>query len=97
MDQKPSIGRIVHYHHETPVGLRKEPVMVLKTFPAIITDVKDSTALVQNEPGIAMMPTIEVGLQIFGCYYGQDPMPARESYPYSETPKAGHWSWPPRV
>lgn len=36
-----------------------------------------------------------VALKIF-YYYVEDPWHT-DAYPYSETPKPGHWTWPPRT
>lgn len=74
MQQKPSVGRIVHYQaYGTPGG---EYPSVPRA--AIVTQVfeDDSVGLaVLNPTGMFFNPKIS----------------------YSEEPKAGHWSWPPRV
>ena len=67
---RPSVGRIVHYHDETPFA---------PPLAAIVT---------------AVITTHTVALTVFDT--------DRPSYnvarvPASETPKAGHWCWPPRV
>lgn len=74
MNQKPSIGRIVHYQRYGSPGGEHES----KPSPAIITDVLEDGATVD--------------IMVFnpnGLYFNRTP--------YSETPKPGHWSWPPRV
>lgn len=74
MEQKPTIGRIVHYQrYGTPGGEHKaEPS------PAIVTQVLDETGKCQL---FVMNPN--------GVYHN--------ATPYSETPKPGHWNWPPRT
>jgi len=72
--QKPSVGRMVHYHsYGTPGGEYKPEARA-----ATITQV--------NEDGT-------VGLFIMnptGLFFPT-------SVKYSDEPKPGHWSWPPRV
>ena len=74
-DQKPSVGRIVHYHsYGTPGGeFLPEPRA------AIITEVEFDAQFV----GLAV-------LNLTGMYFNR-------RVQYSETPKPGCWSWPPRV
>lgn len=73
MNQKPSIGRIVHYQkYGTPGGEHKS-----EPSPAVITAVvsdTECTIFVMNPNGLYFNTAL-----------------------YSETPKPGHWSWPPRV
>ncbi len=73
-EQKPSIGRIVHYQaFGTPGG---EHPSVPRA--AIITEVGDGGSV-----GLFVAnPT--------GLFLNRD-------VPFSEEPKPGHWSWPPRV
>lgn len=80
--QTPTIGRIVHYHsYGTPGGeYLPEPRA------AIITVVCEDT------PDLADPEVLHVGLAVLnptGMFFNQ-------LVPYSETPKAGHWTWPPR-
>ena len=76
MDQKPSVGRIVHYQsYGTPGG-----EYTSKPRAAVITEV--------YADGVTA-----VGLCILNPT-GQFFSP---SVPFSETPKPGHWNWPPRV
>lgn len=74
-EQKPSVGRIVHYQsYGTPGG-------EYSSLPraAVITETYGESSCV----GLCVLnPT--------GQFFTQ-------SVPYSETPKPGHWSWPPRV
>jgi hypothetical protein len=82
-DQKPSIGRIVHYQaYGTPGG---EYPSVPRA--AVITEV------FKPGPSEAAEPTMVVGLCVLnpaGVYFNR-------CVPFSETPKPGCWSWPPRV
>lgn len=79
---KPSIGRIVHYQsYGTPDGeYLPEPRA------AIITEVDELRATEESEAYTA------VGLAILnptGMFFSR-------LVKYSEHPKPGHWSWPPR-
>lgn len=80
MDQKPSVGRIVHYQSfGTPGG---EYVSAPRA--AIVTIVHDAgTKCFVDDVGLCILnPT--------GQFFN-------EHVPYSDTPKPGHWNWPPRV
>jgi hypothetical protein len=78
-EQKPSVGRIVHYQsYGTPGG-----EYTSQPRAAVITEVLSA-------PNGAL--TGEVGLCILnptGQFFNQN-------VPFSETPKHGHWNWPPR-
>jgi hypothetical protein len=75
MDQKPSVGRVVHYQaYGTPGG---EYQSVPRA--AVVTQVNEDGSSV----GLAILnPT--------GMFFNP-------SVPYSDPPKPGCWSWPPRV
>lgn len=81
-EQKPSVGRIVHYQsYGTPGGeYLPEPRA------AIITQVHGSEASAPGEGprvGLAVLnPT--------GLFF-------QMSIPFSDEPAPGHWNWPPRV
>lgn len=75
MEQKPSIGRIVHFN-DGPEGTEMSP----PPRAAIIT-------------GVMGTDKQHVCLTVFPPNGGPFP---RYSVPYSETPKTGYWSWPPR-
>ena len=74
MEQKPSVGRIVHYQKYGTAGgeHKSEPS------PAVITKILD------EESGRCQLFVMNPN----GLYFN--------TTPYSETPKPGHWSWPPR-
>jgi hypothetical protein len=87
MDQKPTVGRIVHYHsYGTPGGeFKPEPraAVVTGVYPEI-----DPASGVGHHPAgpehvdlFVMNPT--------GIFLNR-------AVRYSETPKPGCWSWPPR-
>jgi hypothetical protein len=81
MVQKPSIGRIVHYHsYGTPQGEYEGLPRA-----AVITEVDEDygpSSLLSRRVGLAVLnPT--------GMFFNQN-------VPYSEDPKPGHWTWPPR-
>lgn len=74
-EQKPSVGRIVHYQaYGTPGG-------EFKSVPraAIIAGV------LEEFPGVCEL----VVLNPQGLFFNR--------CEYSETPKPGHWNWPPRT
>lgn len=79
---KPSVGRTVHYQsYGTPNG-----EYLPEPRAAIITEV-DAVNESQNVSGQ------DVGLAVFnptGLFFNRH-------VPFSETPKPGHWNWPPRV
>lgn len=83
MTQAPSIGRIVHYRSFGTPGGEYLP----EPRAAVVTE----TGTRQLLPG---GPLVEVvGLAVLnptGMFFNQD-------VPFSETPKPGHWSWPPRA
>lgn len=79
MEQKPSIGRIVHYHsYGTPGGeFKSEPRAAIITELARVEET--------GEPVVGLCVMNPTGLFL------------NRGVSYSEQPKAGHWSWPPRV
>ncbi|GAA0187990.1 hypothetical protein [Glutamicibacter creatinolyticus] len=82
MATQPSIGRIVHYHsYGTPGGEYKPEPRA-----AIITQVH-SFARTFGDAGV------HVGL----CVLNPTGMFFNDDVPFSDEPKPGHWSWPPRV
>jgi len=85
---KPSIGSIVHYHsYGTPNGeFKPEPRA------AIITAVRtrETTSLTDAELTFEVTHVSLCVLNPTGMFFTQD-------LPFSEDPKPGHWSWPPRA
>ncbi len=79
---QPTIGRIVHYQsYGTPAG-----EYLPEPRAAIVTAVHDTEPV--PEHGV---PSIDATvLTPTGMFFSQH-------LPYSEKPKPGHWSWPPRV
>lgn len=80
MGQKPSVGRIVHYHTPGHGSYQVSPPLR----PAIITAVNDDGT-------VALHVFFGDGERHEGIHDA-----GRLTVPYSEEPKAGHWSWPPR-
>lgn len=75
MSQKPSIGRVVHYHsYGSPGGeFKSEPRA------AMVTEVSEDGATV----GLFVMNPTGIFLN--------------RNVAFSEDPKPGCWTWPPRV
>jgi hypothetical protein len=80
---KPSIGRVVHYHSYGTPGGEYLPLPRAAT----ITEVGSA----QLTPGAD--PVEVVGL----CVMNPTGLLFNQRVPFSEDPKPGHWSWPPRV
>lgn len=79
--QWPAIGRVVHYRSYGTPGGEYLP----EPRAAIITELapEGTESAAQGVVGLAILnPT--------GMFFNT-------SVPFSETPKAGHWSWPPRT
>lgn len=92
MQGNPTVGRIVHYQsYGTPNGEFKPAVRA-----AIITEV-DTTVMVMEDGTTQETGRLtskgEVGL----CVLNPTGMFFNQHVPYSDVPKPGHWSWPPRV
>lgn len=84
--QKPSIGRVVHYHsYGTPSGeYLPEPRAAIVT--AVHPDLDDLTDHLNHKPPYVSLCV----LNPTGMFFDQ-------AVAYSEEPKPGHWSWPERV
>ncbi len=89
--QQPSVGRSVHYQsYGTPGG-----EYLPKPRAAVITQVHlDDDGRTCPSDAVGAPPEVPcVGLAVLnptGLFFDVH-------VPYSETPKPGHWNWPPRV
>lgn len=85
---KPTVGRIVHYQaYGTPGGEHKPEARA-----AIITNVLTIRTMKIADPQVPDELEYRVSL----CVLNPTGMFFNEYVPYSETPKPGHWNWPPR-
>ena len=86
MEQKPSVGRVVHYQsYGTPNGEHKSLPRA-----AIITAVREDMGQASSiGPGDGSGVDLAV-LNPEGMFFNRGVW-------FSETPKPGHWNWPPRV
>ena len=105
--QQPTVGRIVHFHagHDITDTIRQctwpSNYPPGKPLAAIITDVNprfDDDAWYAMADG-GELPDQSMVVRLDIRYPGpEDPRPEYGPlYPYSETPKPGHWTWPPRT
>ena len=95
MEQKPSVGRIVHYQPKaTLYGLETETekFYALQPRAAIITSIRQEGAREGNPPGDGSMVDLAIidpeALEGFTRQRGVW---------FADTPTPGHWNWPPRV
>lgn len=85
MEQKPSVGRIVHYQsYGTPNGEHKSLPRA-----AVITAIREDGGMEGGQPGDGSMVDLAV-LNPEGMFFNRGVW-------FSETPTPGHWNWPPRV
>ena len=79
--QSPTVGRIVHYQAYGTPG--GEYTSVPRA--AVVTEVPEQDATQEGAPRVGLCVLNPTG-QFFN-----------RSVPYSETPRPGHWNWPPRT
>jgi len=82
MTQTPTVGRIVHYYPLQNPAYKTPP----GPYAAIVTASAVDLQLPETEACIAAMVLFPSGNPI-----------GHHCIPFSETPKPGHWSWPPRA
>lgn len=86
---KPSIGRIVHYTNLGDKDDRYPPTVQA----AMVTGVYPDPNPTHDPSAGSNVGVMHADLHIF-YRTGQFDMLA---VPHSDTPKRGHWNWPPRV
>ncbi len=82
---KPSIGRIVHFAPPSDCVGPKSPTV----YPAFITQVNEVGPLPEG-CGTDQVDTVEL------TTFGPNSVYFQHKVPFSEEPKPGFWSWPPR-
>lgn len=88
MSQQPTVGRIVHYSTTGWNTFEGEPLRdVGKVLGAMITEVKDDEGHVD----------LDIRYPKSVCEEHITEEQVTVGYPYSETPRPGHWNWPPRA
>lgn len=85
MNPTPTTGRIVHYYMNDDMCV--SPATVLATHADINPNVWP------REVPAPRVGTDEVSLLVHGLIRDY----RKHAVPFSEYPKAGHWSWPPRA
>jgi hypothetical protein len=79
---RPSVGRIVHYHHQDG----------WPPFAAIITAVRPCETWGCDDAHVQL--AVFAVADDHGRIEPSEALPP--AVPYAETPTPGHWSWPPR-
>lgn len=100
MEQKPSIGRIVHYTNLGDKDGRFPP----EVQAAVITGVYEEKEYVSENGqvgGTSCEPANKVGDKANSMFVDLRVLYRTGEFnmvrcPYSETPERGHWNWPPR-
>lgn len=85
----PTVGRIVHFH---TVSSNREGVAVVVPQAALVTQVIWEQSVFEGQEDKPVFRG-KLGMTIFtplGIIFAP-------SVQYSEEPKPGHWSWPPKV
>lgn len=101
-EQKPSVGRIVHYQsHGSPNGQHKsEPrAAIITAVPLLITDAMQGVdcQLCEDESVTPHTHDLKEGMRVDLCVLNPTGMHFDPETPFSEEPQPGHWNWPPRT
>lgn len=79
---QPTVGRIVHYQpYDTPTGVVRA---------AMVTDAYEADVSTLGE-GSLRVPFVDL------CVFASSGVSFVRQVPFSESPQACHWTWPPRA
>ena len=101
-EQIPAIGRAVHYHND-PKDPEVEHLMMWARSSEKPQELVTHAATILGDGIGEGRVYLEIKRGVYGSgglMFVQEPpfLSGHEiGVPYSETPKHGHWSWPPRV
>lgn len=101
MQQKPSIGRIVHYTNLGDKDGKFPPEIQAATITGVYRGGKDDEPGAVKIPNGAIVPANKVGEKATEMFvditvWYRTGYFQMKACPWSEAPERGHWNWPPR-